>query len=291
MTETIGDILPNAARRFGVRTAMIVEGRSFTFNELDQLSNRIANGLVASGVRPGDRVTLFGHNCWEWIVAYYGIVKTGAVVNPINVMLTPEEVRFVVEDSGARAVIASQDKGGSLAGHERQQLRRSCYGATSRPPARFVRRLAARAESPTFDIVPRNHRPISAQSATPPGTTGFPKGADAKPPLRDLRHRRHDTDGGAEHERPHGKRAAMPACLWLMRVQRRDHVRRDLHHGAALRGSGDAAAISEHRATIMDGVPTAYYYLLAHPDFEKLRPVQPDAVLDRRPDAAGGQVH
>lgn len=40
-----------------------------------------------AGVQAGDRVTLYGPNCWEWLVAYYGIVATGAVINPINVML------------------------------------------------------------------------------------------------------------------------------------------------------------------------------------------------------------
>src|SRR5215469_18145906 len=107
MTQTLGEIMPNAARRYGDRTALIVNGRTFSYRELDRLSNCIANGLAAANVQPGDRVSLYGPNCWEWIVAYYGIVKTGAVVNPINVMLTPEEVRFVVEDSGAKAVIAS----------------------------------------------------------------------------------------------------------------------------------------------------------------------------------------
>jgi len=66
------------------------------------------------GVSPGDRVALYGPNCWEWIVAYYGIAKTGAVIIPVNVMLTPDEVRFVVEDSGASAVVASADKGEPL---------------------------------------------------------------------------------------------------------------------------------------------------------------------------------
>ena len=74
----------------------------------------MANCLVADGVQPGDRVALYGPNCWEWLVAYYGIAKTGAVVIPINVMLTPDEVRYVVENSGARAVVASPDKGESL---------------------------------------------------------------------------------------------------------------------------------------------------------------------------------
>ena len=87
---------------------------SFSFAELEALSNRAANGLVAAGVQPGDRVALYGPNCWEWLVAYYGVAKTGAVLIPVNVMLTPDEVRYVVEDSGTRAVVASADKGEPL---------------------------------------------------------------------------------------------------------------------------------------------------------------------------------
>ncbi|MGZ5371419.1 AMP-binding protein [Aeromicrobium sp.] len=68
-------------------------------------------GLVSVGVLPGDRVTLCGPNCWEWIVACYAIATTGALVNPISSMLTTEEVRFVVADSGARVVLTSIDKG------------------------------------------------------------------------------------------------------------------------------------------------------------------------------------
>ena len=114
MTSTIGEILPVAAQRFGARTALMVGDRSFSFDDLQALSNRAANGLVAAGVQPGDRVALYGPNCWEWLVAYYAIAKTGAVVIPVNVMLTPDEVRYVVEDSGTRAVVASADKGEPL---------------------------------------------------------------------------------------------------------------------------------------------------------------------------------
>src|SRR5262245_24497191 len=116
MTSSISQILPVAAQRFGIRTALIVGDRSLSFTDLEALSNRAANGLRAAGVQPGDRVALFGPNCWEWLVAYYGIAKTGAVLIPVNVMLTPDEVRYVVEDSGTRAVLASADKGGPLLG-------------------------------------------------------------------------------------------------------------------------------------------------------------------------------
>ena len=111
MVATLGEVLSAAASRFGNRTALLVDDRSFSFSQLDTMASRAANGLAAAGVQPGDRVTLYGPNCWEWLVAYYAIAKTGAVVNPINVMLTPEEVRYVAEDSGARAIIASPDKG------------------------------------------------------------------------------------------------------------------------------------------------------------------------------------
>lgn len=114
MTSTIGEILPVAAQRFGARTALQVGDRSFSFEELDALSSRAANGLVAAGVEPDDRVALYGPNCWEWLVAYYAIARTGAVLIPLNVMLTPGEVRYIVEDAGARALVALADKGAPL---------------------------------------------------------------------------------------------------------------------------------------------------------------------------------
>ena len=70
MTSTIGDILPVAARRFWARTALLVGDRSFSFDDLEALSSRAANGLVAAGVQPGDGVALYDPNCWEWLVAY-----------------------------------------------------------------------------------------------------------------------------------------------------------------------------------------------------------------------------
>ena len=81
----------------------------------------MANGLVAVGVTPGDRVTLYGPNSWEWVVGYYAVAKTGAVVNPISSMLTPDEVRYVLADSGARVLIASADKGREACRDARQE--------------------------------------------------------------------------------------------------------------------------------------------------------------------------
>ncbi len=92
MLQSLGEVLPAAARQFGDKTALVFDGRAFSFNELNEKSNRLANGLDAIGVEAGDRVTLYAQNCWQWIVSYYAIFKIGAVANPINVMLTPKEV-------------------------------------------------------------------------------------------------------------------------------------------------------------------------------------------------------
>ena len=268
MTDTLGQILPTAAKRFSNRTAMIVGDRHFTYFELDQLSNRIANGLVASGVQSGDRVTLFGHNCWEWIVAYYGIVKTGAVINPINVMLTPEEVRFVVENSGARAVVASQDKGGPLLDIKGTSNLSEVVLWGDRPTrgaSSFTDWLGN--GKPVFDVVPRRPGDVGAICYTS-GTTGFPKGAVQS--HRSIISAIVGTTlmaARSMHDRivsalpcPHVygscvfNGAIMSGATYIM-VPRFEEV-------------AMMTAISEHRATLMDGVPTAYYYLLAHPRFD-----------------------
>jgi len=64
------------------------------------------------GVRPGDRVSLYSPNRWEWVVAYHAALRAGAVVNPINVMLTAEEVAFVLNDCGVAAVRCGPWRGG-----------------------------------------------------------------------------------------------------------------------------------------------------------------------------------
>ena len=91
--------------------ALIFNGVEFTYNRLNDLSAKLANGLKGLGVEPGDRVTLYSQNCWEWIIGYYAVLRLGAVINPINVMLTPDEVVYVTKDCGAKVLLASVDKG------------------------------------------------------------------------------------------------------------------------------------------------------------------------------------
>src|SRR6266702_1511659 len=102
-------ILPKAAARFGDKPALVTSTRTLTFSELNTESDRFAAALTARGVRPGDAVSLYAQNRWEWIVSYHGVLKAGAVVNPVNVMLTPEELAFVLRHCEAAAVCTSAE--------------------------------------------------------------------------------------------------------------------------------------------------------------------------------------
>ncbi|MDP2094437.1 MAG: AMP-binding protein, partial [Hydrogenophaga sp.] len=107
LPTSVGALLSDAARRFGDKTALVFEDQRWSFRQLDEASSRVAAQLQQRGIAAGQKVTLFSPNCPEWIVAYYAVMKIGAVVNPLNLMLTPEEAAYAMNDCGAVAVFGS----------------------------------------------------------------------------------------------------------------------------------------------------------------------------------------
>ncbi|MCB1737804.1 MAG: long-chain fatty acid--CoA ligase [Gammaproteobacteria bacterium] len=82
-------------------------GASLGAAAFDAASDQVAAWLVAQGVAKGDRVALYGVNGPEFAVAYFGIVKAGAVVVPLNLLQNPRELAFVLNDAGVRGLIHS----------------------------------------------------------------------------------------------------------------------------------------------------------------------------------------
>lgn len=97
------------AARVPDKTAFVVAstGEKFTFADLDREADRVARGLATVGVATGDRVALGMHNVVHFPFAYFGILRAGAVVVPLNVMLTDTEVARVLDDSQAKAAISA----------------------------------------------------------------------------------------------------------------------------------------------------------------------------------------
>ena len=99
----LASCLENSVHAHPGKVALIFEEESWTFRELDAEANRIANGLVDLGVEKGDRVSLFLPNCPEFLFWYFGALKMGAVVNPVNTMLKERELEYVVRDCTPRS--------------------------------------------------------------------------------------------------------------------------------------------------------------------------------------------
>ena len=85
--------------------AVVFYGRSITYRELREATDRLANALASLGVKKGDRVALYLLNSPQFIIAYFAALKCGATVTPISPVYTSHEVRYQIEDSGARVAI------------------------------------------------------------------------------------------------------------------------------------------------------------------------------------------
>ena len=177
MLATLGEVLPLAAASFGDKTALTIEGRNFSFDALDKLSNRLANALKGLGVEPGERVTLYSPNCWEWIVSYYGALKAGATINPINVMLTPGEVKFVTSDCDAKVLLSPVDKGEPLLAMQDDTPLRDIVLFGDNVPA-GAHAFDTLLEQASDSYQPMEVDPVSVSTiGYTSGTTGHPKGA------------------------------------------------------------------------------------------------------------------
>ncbi len=95
-------ILSESAKRRPNHPAFVLGDSAMTFAQLDALANKVANGLVAKGVGKGDRVAFSCPNVPFFPVVYYGILKTGATVVTLNVLLKAEEIAYHLNDSGAK---------------------------------------------------------------------------------------------------------------------------------------------------------------------------------------------
>src|SRR5438552_1360978 len=99
---------------FPDRAAILFEGRSLSYRELDQASNRVANLLRGLGIARGDRVALYLPNVPEFTVVYLGALKAGAIAVSINAIFKRQEADFILKDSGARAVFTVAELAGNL---------------------------------------------------------------------------------------------------------------------------------------------------------------------------------
>ena len=104
----VQDLLRRSAERFPDNTAVIDGERTFTYQQLEDHGNPFAAALVSTGVRVGDRVAVFAPNCVEFVISFFGILKAGAIISPVNSAYTERELAFQLNDCGARVLVVHQ---------------------------------------------------------------------------------------------------------------------------------------------------------------------------------------
>jgi acyl-CoA synthetase (AMP-forming)/AMP-acid ligase II len=97
--------LNNTAKKLPKKTAIIFYGYEITFGELDNWSDRFANALADMSIKKGDRVGLLLENCPQYVVSYYGALKAGAIVVPINPMFKEMEIEYQLNDSQTETLV------------------------------------------------------------------------------------------------------------------------------------------------------------------------------------------
>lgn len=198
--DAVIDRLERDCERHANRPAIIFLGESFTYTKLRELIDRFATALYGLGVREGDKVVLYISNCPQFITAFFGAQRIGAVPVPVSPIYTASEITYLINDSGAETILCQDTN----FGYVREVFPETCLkravvtnlvdllpwwkrglgilldkvprGAVERRgQVHFFRDLIHQYEPkpPVVKIDPREHLAYLIYTG---GTTGFPKG-------------------------------------------------------------------------------------------------------------------
>jgi long-chain acyl-CoA synthetase len=101
----LGQLLEEKTKQHPKRAALVHEGKSITFDELNKNVNRLANGLKGLGIKRGDRVAIMLPNTPEFVYSFFACQKLGAIAVPFNTMYKGGEILHILNDCGAKAII------------------------------------------------------------------------------------------------------------------------------------------------------------------------------------------
>ena len=105
----IGEVLNKVAKEKGNKLVASCEGQKLSYQQLEEKSNQLANGLIDLGVDLEDMVSIFLPNSIEFLIAYFGIIKAGAIMVPMNIMFKSSAVEYILNNSEAKVLITSKD--------------------------------------------------------------------------------------------------------------------------------------------------------------------------------------
>jgi fatty-acyl-CoA synthase len=296
---TIGDYFDQIVEPHGEREALVVrhQGLRFSYRELRAAAERCARGLLALGIRRGERVGIWATNRAEWTIAQFGTAKIGAILVNINPAYRTAELEYALRHSGVRSLIfPPQLRHGDALGMVRSLLpalealpaRPDALQAETLPDLKHLILLDEEACSGTWtwnDLLGRAEEvpaqelaarqaalqfddPINIQYTS--GTTGLPKGAT-------LSHHNILNNAFFAGERmrfSEQDRLCIPVPLYhcfgmvLGNLLCATHGAAMVYPAEVFDPRATLAAVEAERCTALHGVPTMFIALLDHPEFD-----------------------
>ncbi len=163
----VKDFLVESAKQLPDKIALIYQDKRFTYSELDRLSGIFAVKLIEKGLQNGERVALFLENSPEYLISFFGILKAGGVVVPLNTQLVPRELLVILSNCSPRLVITDLAHQGTLKG---------LLGPESIVIIDTAKLLLANKTKNLADITRQQDANQLAMIIYTSGTTGEPKG-------------------------------------------------------------------------------------------------------------------
>ena len=229
MGRNLASLLTDSAARTPERTAIKLDDAELTYAQLDGASAHVVGLLEQHGFQPGDRVGVMLPNVPYFPVVYYGILRAGGVVVPMNVLLKEREVAYYLGDSGAKLLFAwaefGEEPGTDVAIHAATPL-------SSRPRThreRFARSADGRAPSSAVAMghlatltIPHGFRFLVGRIATDDFGTGHSSlSYRQRFPLHHIKiHRSLVRESGVRRDRVHGDRLSRAPGMAITRGRR-----------------------------------------------------------------------
>jgi long-chain acyl-CoA synthetase len=164
------DYLTYFAQRKGDRVGWVIDEKPYSYAQVDALTNKFANALIASGLKKGDRVSLFLPNGLEYLISCYGVAKAGGTVNPLNTMFKKAEIKYIVNDAGSEILITTPELVGNVLEIKDELPLLKQVILTGEPFDQLMKKGSEAA--PAVDLKPDDNMFLAYSS----GTTGNPKG-------------------------------------------------------------------------------------------------------------------
>lgn len=266
----IGEVLRRSAARFRDKVAIIDGDVRVTYAQFDRMVTGVAAGLAEAGVGPGDRVALLSRNCLDFATLAWGAARLGSILVPINFMLTPDEVAFILRDSEPTAFVvqpeflSTGDEAISASG--RDIATRVVFGDAAGGWTPFADLVSTEASGWTPPLV-ADDDPIRLMYTS--GTESRPKGALLTSRALQAEYLSAIIDGGMNGDDVDLHTLPLYHCAQLDCF-----LGPDLMLGAtsiilpAPEPGAVLAAIAEHRVTKYFAPPTVWIGLLRHADFD-----------------------